>query len=359
MSRFETKVRWRSATTRSLPQFAPVQRLHARRPMLESLEERAMLSTIALTVNTLVDDPGGSVSGQTTLRDAINQADADLDNHYVVKIEVKGTIEVLGLLPRLDGNIVINGPGAANLKIQLNTNDIAPVFVAQQGETANTSLSGMTITGGEGESGIQNYSTLSIENCIFIGNTGNYGAAIYNDGTLTISNSTFTDNSSAYVAGGILNEKTLTVDDCTFSGNSAELGGAIFNDSGGNLAVNCSIFTGNSASSGGGIFTGNNGVVTVNKSIFINNSATGYVSGYYGGGGIASCPGGIVTVSQSIFIGNSATDGGGIYNAGTLTVTNSIFIGNSATVGGGIYTLGTLINTKNVFFDNTGVDIDS
>ena len=102
-----------------------------------------------LVVNTLADDPSGPTPGYTTLRDAISLADADTANQYVITFSVMGTIDLLGLLPKLDGNIVINGPGAATLKIQPNPSDVDPVFVVEAGDTANTSLSGMTITGGE------------------------------------------------------------------------------------------------------------------------------------------------------------------------------------------------------------------
>ena len=49
------------------------------------------------------------------------------------------------------------------------------------------------------------------------------GSGIYNSGTLNISNSTFSGNSTDEVGGGIYNVDTLSVVNSTFSGNSAML----------------------------------------------------------------------------------------------------------------------------------------
>jgi predicted outer membrane repeat protein len=121
------------------------------------------------------------------------------------------------------------------------------------------------------------------------------------------------------MGGAILNEGTLTVSNSTFSGNEAYNGGAIFND-GGTLMVTNSTFSGNST----------------------------YLDG---GGGAISNGGGPLTVSNSTFSGNHAYNGGAIDNYDTLTVTNSTLLGNSANNhGGAIYDEGyfsttTLTNT--------------
>ena len=65
------------------------------RPIVTLLEERALLSLYAtLMVNTLTDDPRGSIPGYTTLRDAITQANTGTTtNLYVIIFAVEGTIE--------------------------------------------------------------------------------------------------------------------------------------------------------------------------------------------------------------------------------------------------------------------------
>ena len=141
MSRF---VRSWSAISRSLPQFAPARCPHARRRLsLERLENRSLLSTIPLTVNTLSDDPAGPVSGQTTLRDAITAADAGSSaNKYVIKFAVDETIVLeTAPLPNLANNITIKGPGAANLAIQ--GSNTFTILTVNSGKTVK--ISGVTI----------------------------------------------------------------------------------------------------------------------------------------------------------------------------------------------------------------------
>jgi hypothetical protein len=211
--------------------------------------------------------------------------------------------------------------------------------------------------------------TFTVQNLtIANGTTSGNGGGIYNQGgTLTVSNSTFSDNSAHDVFGGgaIANAGTLTVTNSTFSDNSAHGagdGGAILNFNFSTLTVTNSTFSGNSAHGntvngggiGGGIF--NFGTLTVANSTFSGNSADG------AGGGIDN--GGTLTVTNSTFSGNSADGntvnggtGGGIFNehSGTLTVTNSTFSGNSANgAGGGIDNeSATLTVTNCTFSGNT------
>ena len=181
------------------------------------------------------------------------------------------------------------------------------------------------------------------------------GGAIDNeDGTLTVSGSTFSGNTAAYDGGAIDNgdaggDGTLTVSGSTFSGNTAAndgYGGAIDNGSGGTgtLTVSGSTFSANTADAGGAIASGDgggHGTLTVSGSTFSGNTAR-----YDGLGGAIdngdTSGTGSLTVSASTFSGNTAADNGGAidngdnFGTGTLTVSGSTFSGNTATEEGPI-----------------------
>jgi Right handed beta helix region len=200
--------------------------------------------------------------------------------------------------------------------------------------------------------GIENGGTLTITNSTFSGNGAFEGGAIYNTGTLTIANSTF--SGSAHIAGGIYNTGTLTVANSTFSANgAAEDCGGIANDDG-TLSVTNSTFTDNFAGlgDGGGILNFNDGTLSVTNSTFSGNKAID-------GGGIENE--GTMTVTNSTFFTNSTISGlgggGGIENEGTMTVTNSTFSANSTPFlnggGGAIENFGTA-SLKNTILAGSG-----
>jgi hypothetical protein len=109
------------------------------------------------------------------------------------------------------------------------------------------------------------------------------GGAIYNGGTLTVTASTFSDNLTRGPGGGIVvrggaiyNAGTLTVTNSTFSGNSTAggfsgAGGAIYN--GGTLTVANSTFSGNGATgdAGVGVAIANDGSATLKNTIIANS----------------------------------------------------------------------------------------
>ena len=96
---------------------------------------------------------------------------------------------------------------------------------------------------------------LTVSNSTFSGNSAYYGgisalaaASSNNGGTLTVSNSTFSGNSASFAAAVAIRQRRLRHSDREqqhFSGNSAnDYGGGIYN--GGTLTVSNSTFSSNS-----------------------------------------------------------------------------------------------------------------
>jgi hypothetical protein len=211
--------------------------------------------------------------------------------------------------------------------------------------------------------GIDNYGTLTVNHCTF-SEDASFALVIFAGGggisneagaTLNVSNSTFSDDFSDDVGGGIYNDGSLCVTCCTFTDDSADNGGGIYNDTAGRGTVTSSTFTGNTAGvsddgDGGGI--DNYGSLVVSCCAFSLDTASD------GGGGIDNELGGTLTVNNSSFSSDSANNGGGIANdyGGTLTVNNSTLTDDRAdTDGGGIYNDGKLCVSCSTFsFDSAG-----
>nr|WP_246339853.1 autotransporter domain-containing protein [Ancylobacter tetraedralis] len=186
--------------------------------------------------------------------------------------------------------------------------------------------SGSVLDLGVGEGQMQGY--------IFAGNHAGTGGALYNaSGTVSIARATFIDNAAASSSGAILNTGVMTLTDSTFSENSSGYGGAIGQF--GTLLVERSRFTGNDALSvGGAIYTSGASPTTVIESSFSGNSA-----GEKGGAISAEGPYRpfVLSIVDSDFTGNSAGSVGGAIalEGGTLNLTvsdgfSSLFSGNMA-----------------------------
>src|SRR5262249_6003198 len=107
------------------------------------------------------------------------------------------------------------------------------------------------------------------------------GGGVYNDGTLTVGNSTLSDNSPTGGGGGINNIGSLVLVNSTLSGNSTTRfgGGILCTEGTSDVRITNSTLTGNggdsdndSDGSGGGyFFTGAGGSLTLNNSIVAGN----------------------------------------------------------------------------------------
>ncbi|MFB2881083.1 Calx-beta domain-containing protein [Floridanema aerugineum] len=168
------------------------------------------------------------------------------------------------------------------------------------------------------------------------------GGAIYTEGSLTVANSDFTNNKSDFTGGAIASQDTLIITKSTFSGNKSRNGGALSID--GTAKITDSTFSENTVemSVGGAISITSKDTVTIDRTTLTNNSANS-------GGAIWNNSIGTVKITNSTIANNTAKyNGGGVSNEGNIEISNSTISGNKSNEsGGGIYHEGTT-NTFNI-----------
>jgi len=258
---------------------------HRRRlGVLEGLEGRVLLtgSPTIYTVD-LTSDTGSGSNNKGDLLYCVTQANANPNaagseiqfDPMVFNAAAPKRITLANtlVLDETAGPEMIVGPGAS--VVTISGNNAVQVF-SVLGDTM-AALSGLTVSQGntnQDGGGINNQGTLTVTSCTFGNNsTIGTGGGIANDGTLTITNSTFETNSAGF-GGGIENEGTLSVIGSTIEHNTATFGGGIDNDENGTLTLTTTTFSLNTATSrGGGIFNSGASPLTVSGSTFSSNSA--------------------------------------------------------------------------------------
>lgn len=173
--------------------------------------------------------------------------------------------------------------------------------------------------------------TLFAENELDQASTGAYGGAIHNDGgTLTVNNSTFTNNSTSPFGygGAIANGGAAAVKNSTLSGNYAEYGGALYNLNGTLTVLKSTIASNTGWGDGGGLYN-DHGTLNITNSTITENTAEGA-----NGGGIYNYDGALTVINSTVYHNHSASIihyAGGIYNDGTsVTLKNTVVANNSA-----------------------------
>ena len=333
------------------------------RPQLLQLESRIVPANFQVT--SLADTATGG-----TLREAIDLANTTAGNDTIDFASSlfsggAGTITLLtAQLPTIlsastaisggtRGTLTITGPGASTLTISGNngvsTRDFRIFEIVSGG---NLSISDVTVSGAKlinnAGGAFYNYGgTLSISNSTLSENFASSGGAIFNyDATLNIFNSTLSDNSAYSQAGAISNSggtSIVNISNSILSNNSAGGGGAIVSG-GGTLSIFNSTLSNNSSGSGGAIYNIGTSTLSISYSTLSNNSTIGG-----GGGAIHNTSSGAISISNSTLSNNSSWSGGAIASTypgtGTITISNSTLSNNSATLynGGAIY----IYNTNN------------
>jgi predicted outer membrane repeat protein len=317
MQRFSWLSQWMTdgPRTRRAPARKPTARF---RPQVEVFERRELLSTLTVTNN--LD------SGNGSLRADISKAHNRDTIVFAPSLDGQTITLTSGELV-INQKLTIQGPGASQLTISGgNTSRVFEV----DGSSTNVILSGLTITQGSATVGgaIYNNGTLTITNSTLSGNSavdGGNGGAIKNNGTLMITNSMLSGNSAGGAGGAIDNYADLTVSGCTLSGNSSYgEAGAIRSGGVATLTVTDSTLSGNSANGdGGAIFSYGDGTLLLSACTLSGNSAYRGGAVYdYGEGRVSGC-----TLSNN----RAGEDGSAIYSVGlygTVEVGNSVFSGS-------------------------------
>lgn len=222
------------------------QEYHRRRPQLESLEPRQMLSAthlVTTTLNTLDNDyiQLGSGDGELSLREAIAAAedtdtiefDDSLYSSAPATIHLSGDGGPTGQLAVSD-DITIAGPGADLLTIDAEGN--SRVFSVTSGTEAT--ISSLTVTGGGGAT---------------------KGGGFYVAGDLSLDGVCIDDNAATDWGGGIYVYFTGTLEliDCTVDNNQASSGGGIFGHfkAGDSLQMTGTTISNNTSTGNGGGLT--------------------------------------------------------------------------------------------------------
>jgi parallel beta-helix repeat protein len=260
-------------------------------------------------VTTLQDNTSGSLRWAT--------ANAAPGSTITFDASLQGTLRLTDNL-HIDKQISIHGPGAGRLTVFGDQNDEFGIAVSP---TGSVTIAGLAFR----------------------------SSVLYNAGTLTLINSTISDNkalmfpstdndnySGTDSGGGIFNAPggALTLIRSTVSGNWADNnGGGIFISPGGELTLYNSTVSGNLADTGGGILNDGGTLRVVNSTISDNRAER------LGGGILNATTGAQMELIFCTVYGNSSGEsGGGIWNGATnsasqLVMRNSLIAGNTSATG--------------------------
>ena len=231
----------------------------------------------------------------------------------------------------LNQNVVMTDDEAANFVngVVINKN----IRIDGKGHTIDARDLGRIFSIGEGF-------TVTLTNATLINGKADKGGAIYNDGSLTLSDVKLSDNAADSYGGAVFNNGNLVVSDSVFDSNNIVNRGSASVDYG-----------------GAAIYNWKEGTLKVTNSNFTNNIKN-YKNGDNLVGAITTI--GNATVSGSNFVNNSGRWGGAISatgaelrkNSSTLTVSNTIFRDNAALYAGAVYIWGSNYNIADCVFDN-------
>ena len=245
--------------------------------------------------------------------------------------DLQNAIGLVDGILTLDSDIAMTDDEAAGFVggVAINKN----IRIDGKGHTIDAKNLGRIFSIGEGF-------TVTLTNATLINGKADKGGAIYNDGSLTLSDVKLSDNAADSYGGAVFNNGELVVFDSVFDSNDIVNRGYASVDYG-----------------GAAIYNWYDGVLTVSGSNFTNNIKN-YKNGDCLVGAVATI--GDATISDSCFVNNAGRWGGAITTSGaliagddvnTLTVSGSTFKENGGLYGAGIFVWGSDFTVSDCVFD--------
>jgi fibronectin-binding autotransporter adhesin len=235
-----------------------------------------------------------------------------------------------------------------------NSTDQQGGGISNSGPMTLTGVNILSNTAGFAAGGIYNTNQLLVSGGAIAHNIATqFAAGIYNTSGsfLSMSNARIESNRIiSYTGGGIYNAGLVTSSNSLFISNTAQSGAGIFNDTLGKMTLTGGSIAGNISINGGGLL--DFGVLSVTQVSFISNTASA-------GGALDIYLNGKVILDASTIFSNTASNGGGIYSQGQLTATNSTISANSALGwGGGVAAITGSLRLSNVTIVHNLADSD-
>ena len=245
--------------------------------------------------------------------------------------DLQNAIDLVDGILTLDSDIAMTDDEAANFVngVIINKN----IRIDGKGHTIDAKNLGRIFSIGEGFA-------VTLTNATLINGKADEGGAIYNDGSLTLSDVKLSDNAADSYGGAVFNNGELVVSDSVFDSNDIVNRGSASVDYG-----------------GAAIYNWYDGILTVSGSNFTNNIKN-YKNGDRLVGAVATI--GDATISDSYFVNNAGRWGGAITTSGaliagddvnTLTVSGSTFKENGGLYGAGIFVWGSDFTVSDCVFD--------
>ena len=245
--------------------------------------------------------------------------------------DLQNAIGLVDGILTLDSDIAMTDDEAAGFVGGVAINK--DIVIDGKGHTIDAKNLGRIFSIGEGFA-------VTLTNATLINGKAVEGGAIYNDGSLTLSDVKLSDNAADGYGGAVFNNGELVVSDSVFDSNDIVNRGSASVDYG-----------------GAAIYNWYDGILTVSGSNFTNNIKN-YKNGDRLVGAVATI--GDATISDSYFVNNSGRWGGAITTSGaliagddvnTLTVSGSTFKENGGLYGAGIFVWGSDFTVSDCVFD--------